>query len=184
MRFKANKGINRKTKVAGILTILLFVFIGLFQLGIKIAEWFDGHKIIRQQVIQLQVQAPLRIETRETQVVEIVQVIKQIPEYDELTDIEKYICDVWGPADCKIAVAVARAESGLREDAVNIWNSNGTYDTGIFQVNSIHQSKEGCSLKDLVDAKKNIDCAKKIHDASGWNAWSAFNSGAFKNKLD
>ena len=95
---------------------------------------------------------------------------------------EKYICDKWGIADCKIALAVAKAESGMREQAFNI-NTNNTVDIGIFQINSIHFNKEGCSLKEITDAYKNVDCAYQIYKASGWNAWSAFNNSSFKNNL-
>jgi len=185
MRFKANKGINRKTKVAGILTILLFVFVGLFQLGIKIAEWFDTHKIIKQQVIQLQVQAPLRIETREPQVVEIVKTIENIPAGKDLeTDVEKYIYEVFGPEDYKIAIAIAKAESGLGEHKINAYNTNGTVDIGVFQINSIHYNKPECSLDKIVTMKGNVDCAYTLYKASGWNPWVVFQNGSFKSKLD
>lgn len=109
--------------------------------------------------------------------------VKDDPEWkEELTDIEKLICDTWGPYDCKVAIAVAKAESGLREDAWNA-NKNGTIDMGIFQVNSIHWSKEGCSMKEIVIAEKNIKCAHKIWENGGWSHWVVFNTGAFRSKL-
>lgn len=181
--------INKKTKIlalmGGVITLL-----GLcFSLGIRIAEgvdkWWDTHDIVvNRKVLEVQVNKPIEIVDREIPVSEIIKVINEAPLPDDLTDIEQYICEKWGPYNCKLALSVAKAESGMREDAVNVYNKNGTYDTGIFQVNSIHQSKEGCSLKELVDAKKNVDCAYKIWEASGWGAWSAYNSGAFKDKLE
>jgi len=56
---------------------------------------------------------------------------------------------------------------GLNPEAMN-WNSNGTWDAGIFQVNEIH----GHSLEDMKDYKKNIKVAKKIFDNRGWTAWA------------
>lgn len=56
---------------------------------------------------------------------------------------------------------------GLRPDAEN-WNSNGTWDAGIFQINQIH----GHSIEDMKDYKKNIQVAKKIFDNRGWTAWA------------
>jgi len=44
----------------------------------------------------------------------------------------------YAPADPVTAVAVALAESGGRVDAVNR-NTNGTTDSGLWQINSIHQ---------------------------------------------
>ena len=79
--------------------------------------------------------------------------------------------------------AIAQAESGFKEDAWHA-NSNGTLDTGIFQVNSIHWGKEGCSFKELTDAYKNVDCAKRIFDESGWASWVSYNSGVYLAHLD
>ncbi len=55
----------------------------------------------------------------------------------------------------------------LRPDAEN-WNSNGTWDAGLFQVNQVH----GYSLEQMKDYKKNIQAAKKIFDNRGWTAWA------------
>jgi len=80
--------------------------------------------------------------------------------------------------DCKIALGVAQAESGFREDAINI-NDNGTIDVGIFQINSVHFKQEGCTLQDVVYQNKNVECAYKIFKASGWSAWTAWKSGSY-----
>lgn len=56
---------------------------------------------------------------------------------------------------------------GLRPDAVN-WNSNGSWDAGIFQVNQIH----GYTMEQMKDYKQNIKAAKKIFDGRGWTAWA------------
>lgn len=56
---------------------------------------------------------------------------------------------------------------GLNPEAVN-WNSNGSWDAGIFQVNQIH----GYTMDQMKDYKQNIKAAKKIFDGRGWTAWS------------
>ena len=56
---------------------------------------------------------------------------------------------------------------GLRTDAVN-WNSNGSWDAGIFQINQIH----GYTMDQMKDYKQNIKAAKKIFHDRGWTAWS------------
>lgn len=105
-----------------------------------------------------------------------------IPTYPEDidTDLEKYICDKFGVMDCKIALAVAKAESGMREDAINV-NDNGTIDVGVFQINfQSHKDKPECALKKLTDAKSNVDCAYTIWKAQkGFGAWVAYNNSGF-----
>jgi len=71
----------------------------------------------------------------------------------------------------------------MREGAFNA-NANGTIDVGIFQINSIHFNKEGCSLKEVSDAYKNVDCAYEIYKQSGWTPWTVFNTGSFKEHLN
>jgi hypothetical protein len=39
-------------------------------------------------------------------------------------------------------------------------------------------------MKNIVEAKGNVDCAYQIYKTSGWGAWTAFNNGAFKDKLE
>lgn len=102
-------------------------------------------------------------------------------EYEELTDVETLILEKWGPYEAKVAIAVARTESGLNPEALH-YNTNGTYDVGVFQINSIHWEKCG-GLKTLLDVQGNIDCAYNIWSEQGWNPWVVFNTGAFKSSL-
>ena len=93
------------------------------------------------------------------------------------TGIEERICKVFGE-DCEIMIAIAKAESGLRADASNT-NRNGSTDTGLFQINSIH----GYSVEDMKNVDKNIEAAKKIYDKQGLQAWVVYNTGAYKRYL-
>lgn len=142
------------------------------------ARWGALHEVVYQTPVEVKIQSPIVIKDR-PQIVQIDAVIYEVkPEfYKGLNDTEKKICDTFG-LHCREAIAVAKAESGMRESAFNI-NTNNTIDVGLFQINSIHFSKQGCSLKEVSTTEGNIKCAKQIYDASGWNAWVAYNSGAY-----
>ena len=182
MRYKLH--INKRT--------YLLAGIGAFIIALGLASailksffaWTDTHKVRWFKVVQIQLHKPFEIHDREIQTKEIIKVIGEIPNPVDLeTDTEKYIYEVFGIEDYKIAIAIAKSESGLREGAFNI-NSNGTIDVGIFQINSVHFNKEFCTLKDVSTIKGNIDCAYELYKASGWNPWVVFSNGTFINKLE
>ena len=77
--------------------------------------------------------------------------------------------------DARIALAVMEAESSCRPDATN-FNTNGSTDRGLFQINSVHLSKVA-SPGLLFDPAINIRVAYSVYQGSGWRAWSAFNNG-------
>jgi len=97
----------------------------------------------------------------------------------ELT-VEEYVCTKdW---DCKTALAVAKAESGMRCDAQNV-NTNGSVDAGLWQVNSIHL-KKGWKLADLLDCFKSTDYAYELYQAQGFSPWVAYSSKAYLKYLN
>jgi hypothetical protein len=81
------------------------------------------------------------------------------------------------PAQADIAAAVATAESGRRPDAINVSNSNGSIDRGLFQMNSIHGD---CSTFDL---DENVRCAVQLQQAGGWRHWVSYQSGVYRRYL-
>lgn len=86
------------------------------------------------------------------------------------------------PADqIGIGVAIAKAESGGRTDALNTKNRNGSWDAGLMQVNSIH----GYSQRQLFDPTFNASASLKIFRAAGskWTPWSTYNNGAYRTHL-
>jgi hypothetical protein len=98
-----------------------------------------------------------------------------------MVDFEEYIqkCD-W---NTKIAKAVMMAESRGYIYAYNGDNNNGSNDTGLFQINSIHKQT------DLYNWKHNVDIAcglytdsKRIH-RNGWIPWVAYNNGSYREYL-
>lgn len=176
--------LNRKFKIFAIVAGLI-IALGLTTSLLKaLNRFFDTHYLSFNQVVELSFNKPISIKTREVKAQEIIKVVEGITPDDLNTDIEKYICNKFGPYECKTAIAIARTESGLKELAFNTYNKNGTLDIGIFQINSSHFNQEGCSLKELVDEFKNVDCAYKIFQASGWSAWSAYKSNAFVSQLN
>jgi hypothetical protein len=82
--------------------------------------------------------------------------------------------------DAKMALAISQAENGTRQcDRKSKPNKNGTFDTGIFQINSIHSAKGN-----LVDCTDNIKVAYQIYKTSGWYPWVVYNTGAYKKFLN
>ena len=163
-----------------LLSIALLGFI--LAIVISVSHFFDKNQMIWNWPVEVRFHKPLQIVERKLLKPTIIEIVNEIPTLKDLTPIEEYICEVFGPYECKIALSVARAESGMRSDAFNT-NTNKSLDLGIFQVNSVHWGKEGCHLNDLVDPYKNVDCAFQIYEGSGWNAWSVWKNGAFKNNL-
>ena len=74
-------------------------------------------------------------------------------------------------------LAIAKAESKLKPLAHND-NNNGTIDTGIFQINSVH----GYSEKWLQDPMNNIKAARAIYEKQGLTAWVTYNYAVEHNR--
>lgn len=174
------KKINAKKAVA-IISVILFALVltGLLVLAVieKTATWFDNNDIITQSPVSLH--KPVSIVKRKVMEERVYELGGEIVTFD--SPIEEYICEKFGK-DCIQAISLAHAESNMRVDAWNA-NENGTLDVGIFQVNSIHWNKEGCSFADLTVAEKNVDCAFTIYtnDGNCFKSWVAF-TGTCKKK--
>lgn len=80
----------------------------------------------------------------------------------------------------EMALAISWAENGSRKcDRVSKPNSNGTFDYGVFQLNSIHL-KKGYTEAQFKDCLTNILVAKQIFDRQGWEPWVAYKNGSYK----
>lgn len=103
-----------------------------------------------------------------------VQPVQAAEPIDQQTIID-YICSkAW---DCKIAVAVARAESGLNPNRL----SYSGCCKGVFQIHSVHIAKfNGVSM---YDTHKNIDVAYQIYSEQGWQPWEAYTNGSYLKYL-
>jgi len=67
-------------------------------------------------------------------------------------------------------VCTAKYESLYDVRAKNV-NSNGSHDTGLFQINDIWLKECGVTRKQLLDPRTNVACARKVFRAQGFWGW-------------
>jgi hypothetical protein len=100
-----------------------------------------------------------------------------------LTAYQQYACEKFG-ADCRIALAIQRAENPQGRCEIYHYNSNGTLDWGYFQINTVHLHRPGLNLRDLLDCRANIDFAYQLYlEKGGFSPWSTYKSGAYRRFL-
>ena len=86
----------------------------------------------------------------------------------QVNDIEAYIHEVFGEdAEDGIKILKECENKSMKTDAVN-WNRNGSWDFGLWQINSVH----GYTQEQLSDHRFNTDVAYKIFKNRGWSAWT------------
>jgi hypothetical protein len=96
-----------------------------------------------------------------------------------LSPSQQSACEKFGPA-CRIALAVQRAENPSGRCEIYHYNSDGTLDWGYFQINTVHLTRPGLNLHDLLDCKANIDFAFQLYqEKHGFNSWTTYRSGAY-----
>lgn len=97
------------------------------------------------------------------------------------TAIEKLICSKdW---DCKLAIAIFKAESGLRCEAVGDGHLKvGEYGAS-YGIAQIRYLKGRPKPEQLLDCEFNINYAYGMYKAQGWKPWSAYTNGAYKKHL-
>lgn len=86
-----------------------------------------------------------------------------------------------------IAMAVAKAESNCRKDAlgdtnITYWNNGREYgySVGVFQIR-ILEGREACDTYDLA---KNVECAYKVYSGrKSFTPWSVFTNGRYLKYL-
>ena len=89
-------------------------------------------------------------------------------DYSEKQQILAYIVEVFGDDSADAITIINKCENHAFNPKATNWNRNGTWDTGIFQINQVH----GYTMEEMQDWKLNINAAKKIFDNRGWTAWS------------
>ena len=136
------------------------------------------------------------------------------PEDDEIIDvyslstvkneedktIEEKILNKFGD-DGELALAIAKAESGLNPKAMNTNTRTGDYSIGLFQINLIGklfdgrlkrarhlgytgEAKREALTEWLQDEDNNIEYAYSMSRTNGWNAWSTYKRGDFNKFLN
>jgi hypothetical protein len=99
-----------------------------------------------------------------------------------LTAYQQYACNKFGSA-CRVALAIQRAENPRGACEIYHYNPDGTLDWGYFQINTVHLKRAGLNLRDLLDCRANIDFAYQLYTERGFEAWTTFTSGAYRQFL-
>lgn len=91
------------------------------------------------------------------------------------------------PEEPDLAVAIARAESGLKTVAYNPeWHRGCQGSYGVMQLSCLHYKKDPSKLKDVAF---NLEKARQVYDESkkrtgnGWLPWGAYTNGSYKKYL-
>jgi hypothetical protein len=97
---------------------------------------------------------------------------------------QQYACEKFGP-ECRLALAIQRAENPQGKCEIYHYNSDGTLDWGYFQINTVHLKRPGLNLRDLLDCKANIDFAYQLYmERQGFTPWSTYTSGRYRQFLE
>ncbi len=109
-------------------------------------------------------------------------IVEEVKPETETEKIERLIMETW-PEEPQLALAIAKAESGLVPTAYNPethYGRNGqpvcSGSVGIMQIACVHVSDKTT----LYDVETNLKKAREIYDESGWRPWGAYTSGAYK----
>ena len=160
--------------------LLALLFLAAAGIGVAAVVLQDQYTITLRSPIRIRFQWPLviapRISPEEAGAAQADQSGRRLTAY------QQYACNKFGPA-CRIALAVQRAENPRGACEIFHYNSDGTLDWGYFQINTVHLKRAGVNLRDLLDCKANIDFAYKLYTERGFEPWTTFNSGAYRQFL-
>jgi len=85
------------------------------------------------------------------------------------------------PEDWRMAIAIFKAESGLRADAKG--DTNTPYPSiGVAQIRMLPE--RGLNEEDLKDPEYNLQYARLLKDKSGWYPWSCYKNGSYKKYIN
>lgn len=87
--------------------------------------------------------------------------------------IKNSICETFGN-NCNQAVRIASCENSSFSMVRVGHNKNGSFDSGPFQINSVHQKRFGTAF--TTDVFKNIKVAYQIYKEQGWRPWYSSNN--------
>lgn len=166
-----------RDKIARGIAVSMFIALSLVTV-VDLVKWHDKNEIHFQSPITLK--PPVYAELRKLTVIQEVQASD--PNNSPLTPDQQFACNLFGK-DCDTALAIMRAESHYRHDAINI-NKNGTADFGCFQLNSVHLAQIDTSNLNLLNCQDNTKAAYEIYkQQKGFGAWVTFTNGSYKQFL-
>lgn len=100
-----------------------------------------------------------------------------IPAHGGVTDAYRYqlaLAAGWTSAEAIIATAISIAEDGSGDPAaLSGRNRNGTFDLGLWQINSAHWPTYG-GQQALIDPANNARAGHAIYASAGWCSWSTY----------
>ena len=99
-----------------------------------------------------------------------------------LTAYQQYACNKFG-SECRVALAVQRAENRRGDCEIYHYNTDGTLDWGYFQINTVHLKRPGVNLRALLDCRANIDFAYQLYTERGFEPWTTYRNGAYRRFL-
>ena len=145
--------------------------------------WFiANYTMSLQNPLQIQLRWPLVISERIAS--EEAEAARADQHDHRLTAWQQYACTKFG-SDCRVALAIQRAENPQGKCEIYHHNTDGTLDWGYFQINTVHLKRPGLNLRDLLDCKANIDFAYLLfQEHHGFTPWSTFNSGKYRQFMD
>lgn len=155
--------------------------VALASIGFLVWWFHDHYTVTLQSPLRLRFQSPVVVAERvSTSALEEAQADEH---GRRLSAWQQYACRKFG-SDCRVALAVQRAENAAGKCEIYHYNSDGTLDWGYFQINTVHLKRAGVNLRDLLDCKTNIDFAYQLYrESGGFTPWSTFNSGAYRQYL-
>lgn len=144
--------------------------------------WFNSHYTTSlQNPVQLELRWPVVISERIAS--DGAQSARADQQGRPLTAWQQYACQKFG-TDCRVALAIQRAENLAGKCEIYHYNTDGTLDWGYFQINTVHLKRPGLNLRDLLDCKANIDFAFQLFQESrGFTPWSTYKSGRYLQYL-
>ncbi len=149
-------------------------------LVISLVRFHAGYTVTLQSPIRLGFQSPLVVAHR-TKTEDAYRA--QTDQRHSLSAYQQYACSKFG-SECRVALAIQRAENPQGKCEIYHYNSDGTLDWGYFQINTVHLKRPGLNLRDLLDCKANIDFAYQLYrEKHGFTPWSTFKSGLYRRYL-
>ena len=89
-------------------------------------------------------------------------------------NVKKLIRETF-PEDPATAIAIAHCESGLKPNAYNPKNNNGSTDGGLWQINSVHDARLQRLGLDKYDPEDATKFARMLYEENGgWMDWVCF----------
>ena len=155
--------------------------LGLFLIGVAAAAgwWFHQYYAVSlQSPVRLHFQWPVVIAERVSS--EGAGEAQRDQNGRRLSAWQQYACQKFG-TDCRVALAIQRAENPNGKCEIYHYNTDGTLDWGYFQINTVHLERPGLNLRDLLDCKANIDFAYQLYrEKGGFSAWSTYKNGQYR----